>query len=289
MFHFDAQRLKLGPESQRRSMQTKRNSRCSTYAKVFEPNRRSFGPIDEENGTGAWVTNHRCSGTLQQYSDTRIRCEWSPWGQGPLSKRRAHPSSAEMLLKTQVAVNPLSIHWTVALWCSSTGTEHAINFIQKAYILRMEQLCRVTRWSEIRKLESFFVGRLAIIWHIVRTTTSYRKYTSMRDDLKAKPKSVIGHITTCDPVFHASMTPHNSRFGTEESIHLLVQDGSTFWVVKFRVVDQYDTWLPTVCTQSVSKCVRSSKLKFTHRAICCAHGSAHFITQYIVWKKRWTF
>ena len=63
----------------------------------------------------------------------------------------------------------------------------------------------------------------------------------MRDDLKAKPKSVIGYNTTCEPILDANITPHKSRFGSEESIHLLVKDGSTFWVVKFRVVDQYDT------------------------------------------------
>ena len=45
---------KLGPESQRRDMQTKRNSRSPTYAKVFEPSRWSlFGPVDEKSGTGA--------------------------------------------------------------------------------------------------------------------------------------------------------------------------------------------------------------------------------------------
>ena len=45
---------KLGPESQRRSMQTNRNSRSPTYAKDFEPSRWAlFGPVDEKSGTGA--------------------------------------------------------------------------------------------------------------------------------------------------------------------------------------------------------------------------------------------
>ena len=198
----------LGPESQRRSIQTKRNSRSPSYAKVFEPSWWSlFGPVDEKSGAGVWATDHKCSGTLQQFKVIQeFAASGHPWGQvfrSPVRRACSQSTEGEQNFvqfasrtralrvedtsRRQPAQHPLNSGILVQQqWHRACN-----NLNQKADILRLVQVCRVTRWSEILGVESYFVGWLTIIWHILGTTTFYRKYTSMRDDLEAKPKTVI--------------------------------------------------------------------------------------------------
>ena len=163
-----------------------------------------------------------------------VRCS------GPLSEGRAHKvrkvnktlytlhrgpelcgNAVEDTSRRQPAQHPLSSG--IVVQQQRHGACNNLN--QKADILRLVQVCRVTRWSEILGVESYFVGRVAIVWHVLGTTTIYLQYTSMSDDFKAEPKSVIGYNTTCEPILDASITRHNSRFVIEESNHLLVKDG----------------------------------------------------------------
>ena len=77
--------------------------------------------------------------------DARIRCEWTPCVQvfnsiftkvcsnvgdveGFPYRPRRGPSTAELLLKTIVAVNQLSIDGAAAIWCNSNSTEDSFDF-----------------------------------------------------------------------------------------------------------------------------------------------------------------
>ena len=77
--------------------------------------------------------------------DARICCEWTPCVQvfnstitkvcsnvrdveGFPYRPRRDPSTAELLLKTIVAVNQLSIDGAAAIWCNSNSTEDSFDF-----------------------------------------------------------------------------------------------------------------------------------------------------------------
>ena len=240
------------PESQRRSMQTNRNSRSPTYAKDFEPSRWAlFGPVDEKSGTGAWATDHKCSGTLQQFkviqefaaSDTLRAGAQVQYQKGVLKSTKGEKktlctlhrgpelcrNAVEDTSRRQPAQHPLSSGIVVQQQrhgvCNQSQPES--RHLAFGTSVSWNTIIR-NSWSGI-----IFCGPIGhYLTHIGHYHILSRIHINARRS-RSKTENCNRINTTREPTLDASITPHNSRFGIEESTHLLVKDGSKCSVVKF--------------------------------------------------------
>ena len=108
---------------------------------------------------------------------------------------------------------------------------------------------REAGFSKSVEVRQFFGSWPLVLLQQHGITTTFRKYSAMRDDLAAEAKSVLGDNTIFGPIHDAKISLQFGRYGIDVQIDYIGGDGWKSWVTINRGLDRCITDISAWCKQ----------------------------------------
>ena len=120
----------------------------------------------------------------------------------------------------------------------SSDGPHSVHKNTSVEFKSRRQVSREAGFSKSVEVRQFFVSRPAVLLEQHGITTTFRKYSAMRDDFAAEAKAVLGDNTIFGLIHDAKISLQFGRYSIDVQIDYVGGDGSKSWVAISRGLDR---------------------------------------------------